>query len=202
MKIAIDEHIPPTMVKVFQTFATDKQLLKLSADLLLEKAQDYYPKPSDPDYLRRSDAPWVRRFAKSGGKVVISGNTKMKANHHERLAFHEEGLVVIFFESSWNQWGYFHKCSLLLHWWPMLIKQINTAKPGSFWHIPAMWPKTESVKLRSVPNHDLKLEKMERQKADQPRIRAERAAKRKALEAADDLFTAADRRERNQNDAP
>jgi hypothetical protein len=188
------------MVRVFQTFATDKQLLRLSADLILEKAQTYYPKPDDPDYLRRSDAPWVRRFAKSGGKIIISGNTRMKTNHHERKAFVEEGLVVVFFERSWNQWGYFHKCSLLLHWWPMLVKQIKAAKPGSFWHIPAMWPKTESARLRSVPNHDLKLVKMERQKADQPRIRAERAAKRKESEV-DDLFKAADRRERNQNGA-
>lgn len=190
------------MVKVFQTFATDKQLLKLSANLVLEKAQTYYPKQNDPDYLRRNDAPWIRRFAKSGGKVIISGNTKMKTNPHERKACVEEGVVVIFFENIWNQWGYFKKCSLLLHWWPMVVKQMKTAQPGSFWHIPATWPKTENVKLRSVPSHDLKLEKIERQKADQHRIRAERAAKRDKEQEADDLFKAADRRESNQNDAP
>ena len=80
------------------------------------------------------------------------------------------------------------------------MKLIKTAKPGSFWHIPATWPKTETAKLRYVPNHDLKLEKIERQKADQSRIRAERAAKRKELEA-DDLFKAADRREGNRTGA-
>jgi hypothetical protein len=201
LRIAFDEHIPPTMVRVFQAFATDKQLLKLSADLVIEKAQTYYPAPHDPDYLRRSDAPWVRRFAKAGGSVVISGNTRMKLVPHERLAFVEEGVIVIFFESSWNNWGYFKKCSLLLHWWPMLVRQIKTAKPGSFWHIPAAWPKTDEAKLRPVPNHDLKLEKIERQKADRPKIRAERAAKRKEQEV-DDLFKAADRRESNQNEAP
>nr|MCK7670075.1 hypothetical protein [Bradyrhizobium sp. 2S1] len=189
------------MVKVFQTFASDKQLLKLSADLVLEKAQTYYPKPSDPDYLRRNDVPWIRRFSKAGGKVIVSGNTLMKVNSHERLALVEEGMIVLFFENAWNQWGYFHKCSLLLHWWPMIVKQLKTAKPSSFWHIPATWPKTESAKLRSVPNHDLKLEKIERQKADQPRIRAERAAKRQKEQEADDLFKAADRRESSQNEA-
>jgi hypothetical protein len=47
----------------------------------------------------------------------------------------------------------------------------------------------------------LKLDKIERQKADQPKIRAERAAKKRQQDA-DDLFQAADRRESNPNDAP
>jgi|SRR3954451_4146876 len=183
------------MVKVFQTFATDKQLLKLSADLIIEKAQKYYPAAHDPDYLRRNDAPWIKRFAEAGGKVVISGNTDMKARPHERKALVETGMVVIFFESSWNQWDFFRKCSLLLHWWPMIVRQLKTAKPSSFWHVPAVWPKTNSAKLRSVPNTDLKLEKMERQMAAQPKIRAERAAKRKKEDLEDNLFKAADRRE-------
>jgi hypothetical protein len=201
LKIAFDEHIPPTMVRVFQTFASDKQLLKLNADLVIEKAQLYYPKQHDPDYLKRNDAPWVRRFAASGGKVVVSGNTRMKIVAHERLAFVEEGVIVIFFENAWNNWKFFSKCSLLLHWWPMIVRQMQTAKPGSFWHVPATWPKTTNAKLRSVPNHDLKLDKIERQKADQPKIRAERAAKKRQQDA-DDLFQAADRRESNPNDAP
>jgi hypothetical protein len=104
-------------------------------------------------------------------------------------------MVVIFFESSWNQWNYFSKCSLLLHWWPMIVRQLKTARPGSFWHVPAMWPKTTNTKLRAIPNNDLKLEKMERQMAAQPRIRAEREAKRKKQQESDDLFKAADRRE-------
>jgi hypothetical protein len=104
-------------------------------------------------------------------------------------------MVVIFFESSWNQWDFFRKSSLLLHWWPMIVQQLKTAKPTSFWHVPAMWPKTANAKLRPVPNSDLKLEKMERQMAAQPKIRAEREAKRKILQEPDDLFKAADRRD-------
>jgi hypothetical protein len=30
--------------------------------------------------------PWLKRFAADGGKVVISGDTKMKSVPHERLA--------------------------------------------------------------------------------------------------------------------
>ena len=187
MKIAFDEHIPPTMVKVLQEFASDRQLLKLTANLRLEKAQDYYPSSGDPDYLRRNDAPWVRRFANAGGEVVISGNTKMKIVPHERLALVEEGLVVIFFENVWNNWDFFAKCSLLLHWWPRIIKLLKTAKPGTFWRIPASWPPKGKGFLLEVSNEDLKLLKIERQKAAQPKVRAAREKKRK-VPAQDDFF--------------
>jgi hypothetical protein len=179
VKIAFDEHIPPVMVKIFQNFASDRQLLKLSADLTIQSAADFYPHPGDADYSPRNDAPWIRRFAAAGGKVVITGNTKMRSVPHERLALVEEGLVVIFFENIWNGWRFFSKCSLLLHWWPALIGQLKTAKPGSFWRIPATWPDEKKTKLRAIPNEDLKLFKIERQKAMQGKIRAERAKKRK-----------------------
>lgn len=169
------------MVKVFQTFASNRQLLKLSRNLIIGQAKDYYPRPADKDYQRRNDAPWVRRFSAAGGNVVISGNTKMKSVPHERLALVEEGVVVIFFESRWNNWPFFSKCSLLLHWWPVVIKQLKTAKPGSFWHIPATWPEPGKGKLRSVPNDDLKMVKIERQKADGDKIRTARARKRRQV---------------------
>jgi hypothetical protein len=128
------------MVKIFREFASDKQLLKLNANLVIESAKQYYPKPEDSDYLRRNDAPWIRRFGAAGGKVIISGNTRMKVVPHERLALLEEGMVVIFFDGNWNNWDFFKKSSLLIHWWPELVKQLKTAKPKSFWHIPAIWP--------------------------------------------------------------
>lgn len=188
MKIAFDEHIPPVMVKVFREFASDKHLLKLNADLIIESAKLYYPKPEDSDYLRRNDAPWIKRFSAAGGKVVISGNTRMKVVPHERLALVEEGMVVIFFDGYWNNWDFFKKSSLLLHWWPAIVKQLKTAKPSSFWHIPAIWPIKDGVKLRSVSNEDLKLLKIERQKAAQKKVRAARDTKRDEPARHPDLF--------------
>ena len=39
MKIAFDENVPPAMVRVFQTFASEKQLQKLVAASLKSKAR-------------------------------------------------------------------------------------------------------------------------------------------------------------------
>jgi hypothetical protein len=51
VKIAFDENIPMAMVRVFQTFATEKQLKKLTGNFTIESAKDYTPKPQDHDYL-------------------------------------------------------------------------------------------------------------------------------------------------------
>ncbi|MEA2951836.1 MAG: hypothetical protein QOJ96_1356 [Alphaproteobacteria bacterium] len=127
LKIAFDENVPLALVRVFQTFAKERQLKKQFGEHVIESAADYTPKRGDDDYQKNNDAPWIRRFAKAGGKVIISGNTEMKNVPHERLALVQEGMIVIFFEGRWSQWRFFSKCALLLHWWPVIEKKLKTA---------------------------------------------------------------------------
>jgi hypothetical protein len=176
LKIAFDENVPVAMVRVFQTFAKERQLRKLMGNFSIESAADYTPKLSDVDYARKNDVPWIKRFAGVGGKVIISGNTEMKNIPHERLALLQEGMVVIFFESRWNDWNFFRKCALLLHWWPVIAKKIKTAKRGTFWHIPLNW--VENGKLRKVSTEDAKKLKIERQLKAKNKQRSRRRKKR------------------------
>lgn len=148
------------MVRVFQTFASERQLQRLSGRFEIRSARDYTPQPGDADYVARSDVPWLKRFAADGGKVVISGNTEMKKVPHERKALVDCGFVVIFFESQWSNWKFFRKCALLLHWWPQIAATVKRSRPG-FWHIPCNWP--EKGKLRKVSSEDPRLLKFERQ---------------------------------------
>jgi hypothetical protein len=161
LKIAFDENVPAAMVRVFQTFASERQLRKLSGNFDVKSAKDYTPKPGDHDYVPNSDVPWLKRFAADGGKVVISGDTSMRYQPHERLALIECGFIVIFFENRWSDWKFFRKCALLLHWWPQIAGRVRRAKPGSFYHVPCHWP--EKGSLRKVSNKDPRLLKMERQ---------------------------------------
>jgi hypothetical protein len=161
LKIAFDENVPPAMVKAFQAFANERQLQKITGNFEIKSAADYTPRPGDHDYSPRNDVPWLRRFAADGGKVVISGDTKMKNVPHERLALVELGLVVIFFESQWSEWKFFRKCALLLLWWTAVARTVKRATPG-FWHIPCNWK--EKGNLRRVPSEDPKLLKRERKK--------------------------------------
>jgi hypothetical protein len=102
LKIAFDENMPPALVKVFKTFASEKQLKSILGNFEIESAVDYTPRKDDPDYLRKNDVPWIKRFAAAGGKVIISGNTQMKFVPHERLALVQAGMIVIYFENQWN----------------------------------------------------------------------------------------------------
>lgn len=166
MKIAFDENIPLAMVRVFQTFANERQLQKLVGGVFeIKSAKDYTPIPGDADYQPKNDVPWLRRFAKDGGKVVISDNRNMKNVPHERLALVELGFIVLFFEPQWSGWKFFRKCALLLHWWPVIATKIKSkkTKPGTFWHIPSNWP--EQGRLKSVSNQDQKFLKIEQQRA-------------------------------------
>jgi len=166
VKIAFDENIPIAMVRVFQTFANERQLQNLvGGKFEIKSARDYTPLPGDADHIPKNDVPWLRRFAADGGKVVISDNRDMKKVPQERLALVELGLIVLFFENQWSGWKFFRKCALLLHWWPVIAAKIKSkkTKPGTFWHIPSNWP--ENGRLKSVSNQDQKALQIEKQKA-------------------------------------
>jgi hypothetical protein len=151
------------MVRVFQTFANERQLKKLIGEIEVKSAVEYTPKRGDGDYRPKDDTPWIKRFAAAGGKVIISGDTRMRYVPHERLALVEAGLLVFFFDGKWSEWGFFHKCSLLIHHWPAIasrIKRTKSSAKAAFWQIPLSW--NEKAKLRKTSLDDprkLKLEK-------------------------------------------
>jgi hypothetical protein len=80
-------------------------------------------------------------------------------------------MVTIFFENQWSQWKFFKKCSLLLHWWPEIIKTVGKAPPGTFWHIPSHW---RDGALRQVSNEDQGLVRIEKQRSARQTVRAKR----------------------------
>ncbi|QQO34495.1 hypothetical protein JJC00_01965 [Bradyrhizobium diazoefficiens] len=63
------------MVKVFQTFANERQLKRKIGAFEITSAMQYTPNSGDDDYLKKNDAPWIKRFAAAGGN---SGDTEMK----------------------------------------------------------------------------------------------------------------------------
>jgi len=187
LKVAFDENTPAAMVRVFQGFQKERSLKHLASGIEIECAQDYYPQSSDLDYVAKSDAPWVRRFAAAGGRALISSDPKMRRKPHERLALAQAQLVVIFFSSKWAEWKFCRKCSLLIHWWPVILTAVKKGKPG-FYVVPMVWPDEGKSKLQQVPSDDLKLLKIERQMAAQTEVRRARRRRAAAGSALGDLF--------------
>jgi hypothetical protein len=176
LKIAFDEHVPIVLVRVFKAFAGEKTFTRIAGNHEVSCSRDYNPKPGEKGFGSKSDVPWIEKFAATGGKVIVSGNTRMKQVPHERLALTNAGMIVIFFESRWSNWNFFRKSALLLHWWPVVAKKLRTAKPKEFWCIPCAWD--ERGKLRELSNDDEKKLKIERQIGARERVRQERAEKR------------------------
>lgn len=179
MKVAFDENVPIAMVRVFETLAKQNQIQALIPNLEVLSAKDFTPRPGDPDYSPNNDAPWIRRFAASGGKVIISGNTRMQRVPHERLAMVQAGMVVIFFGAKWNGFRFFTKCALLMHWWPQVAKVATTAEAPSFWRIPSTLD-LELAALQKFSHEDQAQLKLDRQRSAQVTKSAERKAKRDA----------------------
>jgi hypothetical protein len=164
LKVVFDQNVPIGLVRVLQNFASEHQFRKISGNFVIKAAADYTPKPGDDDYRPKDDVPWLKRFADDGGKVVISGDVRMKNRPHERLALIEHGFIVIFFEAQWSDWKFWRKCALLIHWWPVIAAKIRRAKKASFYHVPCNW--VESGQLRWVSNKDPKLLKIEQRARD------------------------------------
>ncbi|MEX6633481.1 PIN-like domain-containing protein [Hyphococcus lacteus] len=177
MKVVFDQNVPIGMVRVLRGFANERQFRKISGHFDIKAADDYAPKPGDLDYRPNDDTPWLQRFADDGGKVVISGDVNMRHRPHERLALIEHGFIVIFFEAQWSEWKFWRKCALLVLWWPEIATKVKRTKAKkSFFVVPAKW--TVDGKLRTIPNKDPKLLKIERRRA------VERSKKKKTKVAA------------------
>lgn len=123
------------MVRVFEVLGRERRFKRDGFEFV--SAKDYAPKPTDSDYVRRSDVPWLARFAKDGGKVVVSGDVKMMDTPHEMEALRQHGFRVFLFERKWADWDFFQKVSLLMFHWPVIAKKIKSRslKAGQFWRI-------------------------------------------------------------------
>jgi hypothetical protein len=132
LKIAFDENVPVQMVRVFTALGQEKRFRGFE----FVSARDYAPKYDDPDYIKKSDVPWLERFAQDGGKVVISGNTRMMEVPLEMQALRQLGFLVFFFENKWNGWDFYKKSALVLFYWNLIASKCKRGKRGKFWRIP------------------------------------------------------------------
>lgn len=139
MKIAFDEHVPPGIVRVLQNLV-DEGLIE---GVEICSAKDYAPANWTPEMGEKSDVPWLRRFAKDGGQVVITGDKRMRTKPHERLAL--GGFVAFMFHPRWNHLDALERSAVLMHWWNRIVETAQQSKPGSFWEIPYSWSAGELV---------------------------------------------------------
>lgn len=169
LKAAFDEHVPTALAKAIISFAKEKMIQRISRGIVWETAASYAPKPTDGDYVRKSDVPWLDRFAAAGGRAVISGDVKMRHRPHEKLALHGHGFVVIFFEEQWGKWTSLQRTALMLHWWKEIATKIRSAENGTFWIVPSNFPSKGELRNASLGLAKLLKDNPDRQRPARPK---------------------------------
>lgn len=129
MKVAFDEHIPNDVAKALKALSGDERLLRVT----VYSARKYAPPKA------QSDVPWLQRFARAGGKVIISGDAKMRGKLHEQRALSDAGFIVFFLARQWNQMRCHEKCAMIIRWWPHILEKMRSASPGEFFELPHSW---------------------------------------------------------------
>jgi PIN domain-containing protein len=137
LKIAFDEHVPQALAKAFKALQGEEGMLHVN----IVSARDYaVPKA-------KSDVPWLQRFAKAKGQVIISGDAKMRGRLHERKALVDAGFIVFFLARRWNQADSYTKSAMLMRWWPIILRKAESAHAGQCFELPFSW---KTIEMREV----------------------------------------------------
>lgn len=129
MRIAFDENVAPKLAAAIEALSGEAGMLRVE----IVSARKYAPARA------ASDVPWLEQFAKDGGKVVISGDARMRGKLHEQKALVDAGFIVIFFARPWNQMNAYSKTAMLIKWWPFILATIESAAPCQCFEIPCSW---------------------------------------------------------------
>lgn len=121
--------------------------LKLPDDIVLES-----PKHRQQNGL--ADVPWIEDFAARGGRVVISGDARMRNVALERAALEAAGLVAIFPGSKkyFDGLGRYGQIAYLIRWFPVIEALAREAPAGTHYRLPASFSgeRDQVTELRSL----------------------------------------------------
>jgi len=134
LKIALDEHIGQNLVEALKALSGEAGMLRVE----LVSARNY-----SGNVKAASDIPWLEKFAKDGGTVVVSGDMRMRGKLHEQRALRDAGFVVFFPARQWNNFNVHNRAAFLIRWWPFILKQAKSSTAGRFYEIPISWTSTE-----------------------------------------------------------
>jgi hypothetical protein len=131
VKIRADEHVSPEIVQAIIKLA-------LSPNHSLDSVFDAGQRGID-------DVPWVTKFARDGGKVILSADTDFHKKPHQIAAVHELGLMVVQLPARWANSRCRLQASHILYWWECIEKTVQSAKPREFFSIPWGFPEKQEL---------------------------------------------------------
>jgi hypothetical protein len=84
-----------------------------------------------------TDIEWITALANEDGWVIISADTSIAKNPHEREAWRASGHPVFFYRHNMLNLGLWQQASRLCNVFPDILKLSQKASPGDYFYIPA-----------------------------------------------------------------
>ena len=91
------------------------------------------------------DITWITSLKDDGNWVIISGDTRIKKNPHERAAWIESGLTTFFLARGWMNIPYWEQAHKLVKWWPKIMEQSERVESGNFFEVPVRGDKMKVI---------------------------------------------------------
>jgi hypothetical protein len=96
------------------------------------------------------DEIWADILRRYGGRVVLSGNSKIAYKPHQAAAFIDNGLISFFPNGEWNRLKGHMRNAVMIEAWPRIEEKIASESAGSCWRIEFGYSRGE-LKLSGQP---------------------------------------------------
>jgi len=111
MKCLFDNNMPPKLAKTLS-------FLEGNDGITVEHLKDKFPSNTP-------DVEWIRRLTKEGGWFVITQDNQIRKRAHERKAWQESHIPIVFLQKSWINHDLWEMAWRLIRYWPNLKENIK-----------------------------------------------------------------------------
>jgi len=119
MKCLFDNNLPPKLAKTLN-------YLEGKEGITVEHIKEKFP----PDM---SDIDWIRQLGKEGNWFIITKDNQIRKKPHERNAWKESHIPIVFLQKSWTDRDFWEIAWRLIRHWPKLKNiLVHNRKAESF----------------------------------------------------------------------
>lgn len=105
---------------------------------------------------KHDDEHWADLFARFGGAVTISADSKIAKTPHKQMAFVDNGFLSFFLQPPWSSAPGNVKAAHLLYWWPIIEERVAEKARGECWQVPFVF-RNGTLSLRRAEFKRLKV---------------------------------------------
>jgi predicted nuclease of predicted toxin-antitoxin system len=114
MKCLFDNNMPSKLAKTLNFLEGDD-------GITVEHLKDKFP-PDTPDIE------WIKKLAKEGNWFVITQDNQIRKRSHERKAWQESNIPIVFLQKAWISHDLWGMAWRLIRYWPNLKENIKRSR--------------------------------------------------------------------------